>query len=145
MAAEPGLGAAAYPFGNTGAANDYYMSMKEAASLMKQIEDQAATDAEIYVSEMARVTRMAFNAMGGMFREETIRTMVHIAVSGATRAAGYTGGTKGIMEYKVIANLKAVGGDKTWLRQWHLKFTAALGQVKHDYEWMMNKMTKGVI
>ena len=48
------------------------------------------------------------------------------------------------MECKIITSLKAVNGDETWFRQWHLKFTTALGQVKHDDEWMVNKMTKEI-
>ena len=103
MAAEPGFGAAMYPFGNVGAASEHFNNMKEAISRMKEIEDQAAMDAtsvEKYMSEMARVTRQAINAVGGMFREEIIRTMVHIAASGATRSAGPMGSAKGLVEHK---------------------------------------------
>ena len=130
MAAEHGFGAAAFPFGNVGAANDHYKSMREAATLMKQIEEQASNDAEIYATEIAKVTRTLIHAVGGMFQEETMRTGAQIAASGATRNSGAAGSTKGIMEYKVIMNLEAVNGDKTWFRQWCLKFTTALGQTK---------------
>ena len=73
-----------------------------------------------------------------------MRTAVHVAAAGGGRAPGITGRERGVMEYKVVTNLKPVNGDKTWFRQWHLKFTTALGQAKYDYEWMVNKMTKEI-
>merc|ERR1711989_284735 len=56
----------------------------------------------------------------------------------------YPGGSrKGIMEFKVVQNLKAVTGDKTGFRQWHQKFMSALGQVNSRYEGLMkNLITK---
>ena len=137
MAGEPGFGAAAFPFGNVGFANDHDNKTREAATLMRQIEEQASNDAEIYATEIAKVTRMLIHAVGGM-----LRNAVQVAASGAMRNSGATGSTKGIMGYKVITNLKAVIGDKTWFRQWHLKFTTALGQVRQECEWLVNSMTK---
>ncbi len=50
-------------------------------------------------------------------------------------AAGGTGDanqgarlSRGIMEHKVIQNLRVVSGDRPMFRQWLQKFTTALGQ-----------------
>ena len=144
MAAEPTFGTTAFSFGNVGAASDHYNKMKETASAVRQIKEQATNDADIYASEIAKVMRVLIHAVGGMLQEETMRTAAQIAASGATRNSGAAGSTKGIMEYKVIMNLKAANGDKTWFRQWHLTFTTALGQVKQAYEWLVNSMTKEI-
>ena len=41
---------------------------------------------------------------------------------------------KGIMEHKVIMNLRMVNGDKSLFRQWHQRFITALGQVEGAHE-----------
>ena len=46
------------------------------------------------------------------------------------------------MEHKVITNMKPVNGDKSWFRQWHLKFVTALGQVRSEYEEIVQRMVK---
>ena len=66
-------------------------------------------------------------------------------VNSMSRSSGQNpgGNRKGIMEFKVIQNLKAVTGDKTGFRQWHQKFMSALGQVNSRYEELMkNLITK---
>ena len=40
---------------------------------------------------------------------------------------------KGIMEYKVMQNLKSVSSDKSTFRQWHVKLLNAVNQVKKEY------------
>ena len=68
-------------------------------------------------------------ANGKMFEEEHMR-MINIVTSMHPGAVG--GGIrfpKGIMEHKVIQNLRALSGNKGLLRQWHQEFTTALGQV----------------
>ena len=140
MAAEPGF-ATSYPFGNVGAARENYNKMKEAAATLRQIEEKATAELDLCSAEMARVMRALIHAIGGMFQDETMRTAVQIAASGGGRTSGATGSGEGIMEHKVVANLKAVNGDKTCLRQWRLKFATPLGQVKQEYEWMVNNVT----
>ncbi len=48
------------------------------------------------------------------------------------------------MEYRVIQNLKAANGDKSLFRQWHPKFTAALGQFKGSYEETVHRMAREI-
>ena len=147
MAAEPGLGETEHPFGNVGGANDNYLKLRDVVSTLKIIEEKAAEDLDQWSSELAKTMRAAIHAIGGMFKEETMRTAVQIAAAGGGRAIGVTGAkwsTKGIMEYKVITNMKPMNGDETWFRQWHMKFTTALGQVKREYQWLVNNMTNEI-
>ena len=46
------------------------------------------------------------------------------------------------MEYKVIMNLTPVNGDKSWFRQWRLKFVTAIGQVRSECEELVQKLIK---
>jgi hypothetical protein len=54
------------------------------------------------------------------------------------------GFNKGIMEHRAIQNLRAVSGDKGLFRQWHQKFTTALGQVKVEYEEIVLKLAREI-
>ena len=79
MAAEPGSGMGDdHPFGNVAEANDNYIRMRNVAVTLKQLEEQTIADAELYPAELAKVMRIPVHAIGGMFKEETMRTAVHV-------------------------------------------------------------------
>ena len=48
------------------------------------------------------------------------------------------------MEHKVIRYLRAVNGDKSLFRQWHQKFTTALGQVAGAHEEIVHRLVKEI-
>ncbi len=50
---------------------------------------------------------------------------IHVGVSHGS--GGGVRFTRGILEPKAIQNLRAASGDKGLFRQWHQKFTNALG------------------
>ena len=88
---------------------------------------------EKYVKELSVVTMYLTKACGRMFEQEHLR---FIAMFSATRNSGGGGGGfyKGVMEHKIIMNLRAVNGDKSIFRQWHQKFTTALGEIGGAHE-----------
>ncbi len=43
-----------------------------------------------------------------------------------------------------VHNLRAVNGAKSVLRQWHLKFTTALGQIRNSYEEIAHRLVKEI-
>ncbi len=63
------------------------------------------------------------------------------AGSGGTGGGSYRH-PKGIMEHKVIHNLRAVSGDRPLFRQWHQKFTITLGQVGGLHEEISHRLVK---
>ncbi len=68
---------------------------------------------EKYVKELSVVTMDLTKACGRMFEQEHLR---FISMFSATRSSGGGGGGfhKGVMEHKVITNLRAVNGDKSF-------------------------------
>ena len=48
------------------------------------------------------------------------------------------------MENKVIHNLRAVNGDKSLFRHWHLKFTTAFGPIRSSCEEIAHKLVKEI-
>ncbi len=66
----------------------------------------------------------------------------------ATGGGGLGGGSrrfaKGIMEQRVIHYLRAVSGDKSLFRQWHQKFTIALGQVACAHGEMVHRLVEKI-
>ncbi len=48
------------------------------------------------------------------------------------------------MEHRVIQNRKALSGDTGLFRQWHQKFTSALGQVRGEYEEIFHRLAREV-
>ena len=64
----------------------------------------------------------------------------------ATGANGSGGGatkhTRGIIEHKVITNLRSAHGDKSLFRQWHQRFITALGQYDHVHEEIVQHLVK---
>ena len=80
-------------------------------------------------------------ACGRMFEQEHLR---FIAMFSATRNSGGGGGGfhRGVMEHKVIMNLRAVNGDKSIFRQWHQKSTTALGQIGGAHEEIVPRLVK---
>ncbi len=79
-----------------------------------------------------------------IFEEEPMRminmvTSVHLGgTNGSYRPP------RGIMEYKVIQNFRAVNGDTGLFRQWHQNFTTALGQVRMEYEETVHRLAKDI-
>ncbi len=67
-------------------------------------------------------------AAGRIFEQEHFR-MINMVLAinpggwGGTGGHGFT--TKGIMERKVIMNIRMVNGDKSLVRQWHQRFVTA--------------------
>jgi hypothetical protein len=47
-------------------------------------------------------------------------------------------------EHKAIRNLRAAIGDKGLFRQWHQKFTTALGQVKTECDKIVHKFARDI-
>ncbi len=98
---------------------------------LKQIESHVEADGinvEKYTKEMANVCWDMFRAVGAMFEQEHLRT-INLLSSYNTGATGGKAGkganwSKGIMEHRVIQNMKAVNGDKALFRQWHQKLLA---------------------
>ena len=121
----PGLGEGG--FGDVGEAAVCFQTMAKTMKRLGEIRDNVEADSinvEKYVKELSVVTRDLTKACGRMFEQEH-------AMFSATRNNGGGGGGfhRGAMEHKVIMNLRAVDGDKSIFRQWHQKFTTALGQV----------------
>ncbi len=92
---------------------------------------------EKYFKEIAALVADLTMATGRIFEQEPM-WMINIVTS--IHPSGVGGGNRsprGIMEHKVIQNLRAVSGDKGLVRPWHQKFTTALGQVKTEYEGLL--------
>ncbi len=97
---------------------------------------------EKYVKEMA-VADLT-KATGRMLGQEPMRIINMVTSIHLGEVGGGNLFTKGIMEHKVIQNLRAVSGDKGLFRQWHQKFTTALGQVKTEYEEMVHRFAREI-
>ena len=114
--------------------------------IMEKAEDDDLIHLETWVKELAKVVHLMFMSTGAMFVQENLRTSAAISNSGA----GGHGGSgeyrhpKGIMEHRVMTNLKAVNGDKGLFRQWHQKFTTALGQYNARYEEIVHYMVREI-
>ncbi len=50
---------------------------------------------------------------------------------------------KGIMQHKVINNLRCVSGDKSLFGQWHQRFVTALGQCDQVHEEIVQHLDVG--
>ena len=137
-------------FGDVGEARSNFNRMSQGMVRLKEIMDKVEDDdlnhLETWVKELATVVHAMFMSTGAMFVQEGLRTTMTISNSGA---GGHGGGAshhhpKGIMEHRVINNLKAVNGDKGLFRQWHQKFTTALGQYNARYEEMVHYMVREI-
>ena len=111
----PGLGG----FGEVGEARMNFHKMVKGMSRLKEIVDNVEGDqlnTEKYVKELGAVCMEMFRATGAMFEQEHLR---FINMFSATRSSGGGGGGfhKGVMEHKVIVNLRAVNGGKSISRQ----------------------------
>ncbi len=81
-----------------------------------------------------------------MLGQECLRFMSVLMAAGVLGGPGGKGPkfNKGIMEHNALQNCKVASRDKSLLRQWHQKFTAALGQVKGEYEEMVHKLVRQI-
>ncbi len=117
--------------GDVGQAAVNYQGMVKGMWKLKDLEAHAEVDAiniERYLRDLSKVCWDMFRATGAMSEQEHLRLISMITAAGQN--GGGKGGThgysKGIMEHKVVQNLRAVKGDNSLSRQWHQKFTAAL-------------------
>ena len=140
----------AQDFGDVGQARQNFLRMSAGMHRLKEISDNVEADQlniEKYVKELTDAVQEMFISRGSMFVQEALRTEAAISRS---RASGYgVGGgdkwiQKGIMEHRVMTNLKAVNGEKGFFRQWHQKFTTALGQYNPRYEEIVHYMTREI-
>ena len=119
--------------------------MAFALGRLSEIRDNVETDmlmTEKYVKELATMLIKITKAIGRMFEQEPLRFMAMHAASGGSKTGGHEKYTKGVMEHRVIQNLRNVNGDKSMFRQWNQKFTTAIGQYKGVYEEMVHKMSR---
>ena len=82
--------------------------------------------------------------LGRVLQSEQARVAQVVSSMSGLSGQNSGGGRKGIMEFKVIQNLKSVTGDKSGFRQWHQKFMSAIGQVNTDYEKLMQIVVREV-
>ena len=142
MSNPPGLGG----FGSdVGESQECYQNLAFALGRLSEIRDNVESDmllTETYVKELASMVIKITKAIGRMFEQEPLRFMAMHAASGGSKTGGHEKYQKGIMEHRVIQNLKNVNGDKSMFRQWNQKLTTAIGQHKGSYEEMVHKMSR---
>ncbi len=100
---------------------------------------------EKYVKELATVTMHVTKTFGIMFEQEYLRFFnMFTASGGGAHGGGNHRFPKAVMEYKVIQYFGVVSGDKSRCRQWHPKFTTALGHVEGAHEGIVQRLVKGI-
>ena len=144
----PGLGASFVecPSRDAGTAHDCYNRMANGLARINEIQGAVAgyaMNVDKYVMELSKTTRGILMAVGSMFQQESMRTTAPIR-EGAGAHKKESCKERGVMEYKVIMNLTPVNGDKSWFRQWHLKFVTAIGQVRSECEELVQKLIKEI-
>jgi hypothetical protein len=113
-------------------------------SIEAKVEHDVA-NLEVYIKESARISRMLFHIIGKTIEQEPLRFMNMFAASSVSGMGGAQRKfAKPIMEYKAIQNLRAVNGDKSMFRQWHQKFSTALGQVVESHEEIVRRFVKEI-
>ena len=128
----PGLGGGVGGgFGDVGEAAFNYQEMVKGMKRFNDIENNVETDPinmEKYVKELSKVCWDMFRATGAMLEREHLRFINMFTEAGSGGNGGGHRFNKGIMEHKVINNLRCVSGDKSLFRQWHKTFVNTLGQ-----------------
>ena len=120
--------------------------IRAAVQRMQQVKYNVDIDNEnlkICIKEMATVCEAMFDTIGKAFEQEPVRILSTITLVGGF-AGGQHKSTKGVIEYKVIQNRKAVNGDNSLFRQWHQKFTTATGQVKNVHEEIVHRLANEI-
>ncbi len=97
-----------------------------------------------YVKGLTDVVREMCMSTGSMFEQEHLRFIIYFAVTGGAVCGGGRKYQKTIMERKVIQYLRAENGDKSLFRQWHHKFTTALGHVSSAHEGIVQRLVKEI-
>ncbi len=137
----PGFG-----FGDCSEAKVNFQRMVRGLTRLDEISKNVAghqLNVEKYVKEVSDVCTEMFRAAGSMFEQEHLRFInMFAAIGGGGSGGGSHRFVKGIMEHKVIQHLRAVSGDKSLFRQWHQKFTIALGQVAGAHEKIVHRLVK---
>ncbi len=117
----------------------------------EEIDDNVEQDTinwERYIKELSKVVWEMFRATGAMFVQEPLR-FINMYMASNVSGGSVFGGVqarfaKGIMEWKVMQNLRAVSGYRTLFRQWHQTSTTALGQVRSSYEAIVHRLGKDI-
>ncbi len=134
-------------FGDVGEARLNFNRMAKDMMRLMEISENVETDQlniEKYVKELANVVREMFLSTGSMLEQEHSRFISMFAATGVgDEGFGYRY-EKTIMEHKVIQYLRAVNGDKSLFRQWHQKFTTALGQITGVHQEIVQRMVKDI-
>ncbi len=101
----------------------------ERLRLIKENIENDQLHIEKYVKELTTVCEDVFRATGAMLEQEHLRFINMFVATGTGGGAGGGGAkfAKGVMEHRVIQNLKAANGDTSVFRQWHQNFTISLG------------------
>ena len=115
---------------------------------LAEIRDNVGMDSinvEKYVKELTNTMFDMTEATGRMFEQEH-RRMINMVTAINPRGLGGRGCTRftarGIMEHKVIMNLRMVSGDKSLFCQWNQRFIAALGQVEGAHEEIIQQLVR---
>ena len=143
MASPPGLGG----FGDVGEARLNFNRMSQGMHKLKEIcenVEEGPMNIETYVRELTDAVREMFLSTGSMFQQEDRRFLSMLAAAGGGGHGAGNRYQKTIMEHKVIQYLRVVNGDKSLFRQWHQKFTTALGQVPGAHEEIIQRMVKEI-
>ena len=132
-------------FGALGDAGECYNVWARGMNTLESIKDSVASDSvntERYVEELTKSIMEMMHVLGKMMEQEQMST-VHM-ITTMSRSGESQIARRGIMEYRVINNLRAVNGDKRMFRQWHQKFTTAIGQASPRYEEMVHYMVREI-
>ncbi len=112
---------------------------------LKDNENNVETDSinmEKYSKELSKVCWDMFRTTGAMLEQEQLRFINLFAATGNEGNARGHRVNKGIMEHKVINNLRCVSGDKSLFRLWHQRFVTALGQYDQVHEEIVQHLVK---
>jgi hypothetical protein len=143
MASPPGLGG----FGDVGEARLNFNRMSQGMHKLKKISEnveKGPMNIETYVWELTDAVREMLLSTGSMFQQEDRRFLSMLAAAGGGGHGGGNRYQKIIMKHKVIQYLRAVNGNKSLFRQWHYKFTTALGQIPGAHEEIIQRMVKEI-
>ncbi len=137
--------------GDVGEARLNFNRMSQGMHRLKKTSENVEADqlnTEKYVKKLTDAVREMFMSTGSMFQQENLRFLHILAATGRGGHGGGHGGEgkyqKTTMEHKVIQYLRAINGDKSLFRQWHHKFTTALGQVPGAHEEIIQRMVKEI-
>ena len=113
---------------------------------MKNLDaDLEAPDLKYKVSDLLSMVYETVSAMHVNQQKSDDQIEKLKKVINADAAGGFVTGDKhrkGILEYKVIQNIKPLTGDKSQFRQWHQKLINALSTVTGEHADVIKEMEK---